>query len=192
MNALLNNLMTLAVGYLQNGDLDSAERMLKQALTMAPKNTEALRLLGVTFAFKKDLQEALKALDKAIKVDPNNWLAHSNRGNVLKDLNQFDAALKSYDKTIALQPNYAEAYSNAGNALKKLNLLDLALSAYKKAMVLGDENELALAAYLSCKMQLCDWEGVEGRPQKIERGDIKRKDFLSVPYFVYLQFAPGY
>ena len=218
MHALINNLMTLAVGHLQKGDLNSAERLLKQSLAMAPKNSEALRLLGVTFAFKKDLQKALKALDKAIKVDPNNWLAHSNRGNVLKDLNQFDAALKSYDRTIALQPNYAEAYnnkgnlyqdlkryeeavksyeqaialqlnyaeaySNAGNALKKLNMLDQALVAYEKAMELGDENELALAAYLSCKMQLCDWGGIPERLQKIEKGDITRKD-LFYPFHIF-------
>lgn len=217
MHSLINNLMTLAVGHLQNGDLDSAEKLLKQSLKVAPKNSEALRLLGVTFAFKKDLQQALKMLDKAIKVDPNNWLAHSNRGNVLKDLNKFDAALKSYDRTIALQPNYAEvynnkgnlyqdlkqyeaavksydkaialqsnyaeAYSNAGNALKKLNLLDLALTAYEKAMDLGDGNELALAAYLSCKMQLCDWNGISERLQKIENGDILRKD-LFYPFHI--------
>jgi predicted O-linked N-acetylglucosamine transferase (SPINDLY family) len=209
--------MTLAVGHLQKGDLDSAERLLKQSLAVTPKNSEALRLLGVTFAFKKDLHEALKALDKAIKVDPNNWLAHSNRGNVLKDLNQFDAALKSYDKSIALQPNYAEvhnnkgnlyqdlkryeeavksydmaialqpnyaeAYSNAGNALKKLNMLDLALMAYEKAMELGGDNELALAAYLSCKMQLCDWSEIPERLQKIENGDIARKD-LFYPFHI--------
>lgn len=209
MYSLINNLMTLAVGHLQNGDMDSAEKLLKKSLTIAPKNSEVLRLLGVTFAFKKDFQEALKALDKAIKVDPNNWLAHSNRGNVLKDLNQFDAALKSYDKTItlqpnyaevynnkgnlyqdlkryeeavksydqaiALEPNYAEAYSNAGNALNKLNLLDLSLSAHEKAMQLGGAN---VAAYISCKMQLCDWSEIQGQLKKIERGDIERKDFF--------------
>ena len=217
MHPLVNNLMTLALGRLQNGDLDGAEKLLKQSLTLAPQNSEALRLLGVTFAFKKDLQQALKELDKALKVDPNNWLAHSNRGNVLKDLNKFDAALKSYDRTIALQPNYAEAYnnkgnlyqvlkqyeeavksydkaialqpnyaeaySNTGNAFKKLNLLDLALAAYEKAMELGDGNELALAAYLSCKMQLCDWNGISERLQKIENGEINRKD-LFYPFHI--------
>ena len=214
MHALINNLMTLAIGHLQKGDLDSAEKLLKQSLNLAPKNSEALRLLGVTFAFKKDLQEALKALDKAIKIDPNNWLAHSNRGNVLKELNQFDAALKSYDRTIALQPNYAEAYnnkgnlyqdmrryeeavrsydqaialqpnyaeaySNAGNALNKLNLLDLSLSAHEKAMQLGGDNE---AAYISCKMQLCDWGGIRERLKKIEDGEIVRKD-LFYPFHI--------
>lgn len=136
MQALINNLMTLAVGHLQNGGLDSAEKLLKQALTVAPKNSEALRLLGITFAFKKDLQEALKALDKAIKVDPSNWLAHSNRGNVLKDLRQFDASLKSYERTIALQPNYAEAYNNRGNLYQDLKRYEEAVRSYEQAITL--------------------------------------------------------
>lgn len=136
MNALINNLMTLAIDHLQKGALDSAEKLLKKSLMMAPKNSEALRLLGVTYAFKKDFHEALKMLDKAIKVDPNNWLAHSNRGNVLKELNQFDAALKSYDKTIALQPNYAEAYNNKGNLYQDLNRYEEAVKNYDQAIAL--------------------------------------------------------
>ena len=212
MHSQISYLISLAVENIQRGDLDGAERLLRQSLVMAPKNSEAYRLLGVTFAFKKDFQEALKALDKAIKIDPNHWLAHSNRGNVLRDLNQFNAALKSYEKTtalqpnyaeaynnignllqdlnryqeavdyyqraIALQPNYAEAYSNAGNALKRLNLLDLALTAYEKAMTLGDESEPALAAYLSCKMQLCSWEGIQDRLEKVDVGLINHKELF--------------
>lgn len=212
MHSKIGYLMSLAVDNLQKGDLNGAERLLRQSLVALPKNSEALRLLGVTFAFKKDFQEALKSLDKALKIDPNNWLAHSNRGNVLKELNQFNAALKSYEKTIALQPsyaeaynnignllqdlnrhqeaidyyrraielqpNYAEAYSNAGNALKRLNLLDLALAAYEKAMTLGDASEPALAAYLSCKMQLCSWDGIQDRLEKVDAGSISHKELF--------------
>ena len=210
MHSQISYLMSLAVESIQKGDLNGAERLLRQSLVMAPKNSEAFRLLGVVFAFKGNFQEALKSLDKAIKLDPNHWLAHSNRGNVLKDLNQFEAALKSYDKTIALQPNYAEAhnnkgnafqelkryqdavksydqaialqpsyaeaYSNAGNALKKLNLLDLALIAYEKALELGDQSGIALSGYLSTKMQLCDWSGIQELLNQVENGDIPNKE----------------
>jgi len=210
MHSQISYLMSLAVENIQKGDLNGAERLLRQSLVMAPKNSEAFRLLGVVFAFKGNFQEALKSLDKAIKLDPNHWLAHSNRGNVLKDLNQFEAALKSYDKTIALQPNYAEAhnnkgnafqelkryqdavksydqaialqpsyaeaYSNAGNALKKLNLLDLALIAYEKALELGNQSGIALSGYLSTKMQLCDWSGIQELLNQVENGDIPNKE----------------
>lgn len=212
MHVLINNLIILADGHLQKGDINGAERLLKQSLAIAPKNSEALRLLGVTYAFKKDLHEALKVLDKAIKVDSNNWLAYSNRGNVLKDLNQFEAALRSFDRAIAIQPNYAEAYnnkgnlyqnlkkyeeaiksydqaisiqpnfaeaySNAGNAFRRLNLISPALAAYKKALELGDEGGIALSGYLSSKMQLCDWVGIQELLRQLETGDLPNKELF--------------
>lgn len=224
MHALIDNLITLAIGYLQKGDPISAERLLKQSLVVAPKNSEALRLLGVVYAFKKDLPEALGALDRSIKADQNNWLAHSNRGNVLRDLNQFEAALKSYDRAIALQPNYAEAhnnkgnlyqdlrryedaiksydraiavdpnyadaYGNAANALNKLKLYDLALTAYEKVMDLGDANERYLSAYLSCKMQLCNWDGMQELLSQVEDGNIARKDLFLPFHILFTCSAP--
>jgi len=210
MNTQVGYLMSLAVEYIQKGDLDDAERLLKRAHKMEPKNSEILRLLGVNFARKKDLQEALKMFERSIKIEPKNWLAYSNQGNVLRDLNKFDAALKSYDKAIALQPNYAEAfnnkgillqslnklelalenydkaialdskyaeaYNNAGNTLKKLNLLDLALIAFEKAMHFGGNNDLILGSYINCKMQLCDWAGIEGALEEVRHGQISRMD----------------
>ncbi|WP_114689172.1 tetratricopeptide repeat protein [Polynucleobacter necessarius] len=131
----------------------------------------------------KQFDAALKAYQKTIALQPNYAEADNNIGNLHQDLNRYEDAVKSYDRAIALQPNYAEAYGNAGNALKKFNLLELALAAYEKAMALGWDNEFALAAYLSCKMQLCDWGGSKGRLQKIERGDIARKD-LFYPFHI--------
>lgn len=196
--------------YIQKGDLGDAERLLKQALKLAPRTSEVYRLLGVNFAFKKDHEEALKMFERSIKIDPKNWVTYSNKGNVLRELNKFDLALKSYDKAIALQPNYAEAfnnkgnllqglnkfelalenydkaialqpnyadaYNNAGNALKKLNLLDLALVAYQRAIQLGGDSDLILGSYLNCKMQLCDWVGIEEALAEVGCGKISRMD----------------
>ncbi|MGV0981880.1 MAG: tetratricopeptide repeat protein [Polynucleobacter sp.] len=212
MNAHIGYLVGLAMEHIQKGNLDDAERLLKQALKMAPRNSEIFRLLGVNCAFKKELEEALEMFNRAIKIDSNNWLAHSNRGNVLKnlsrhndalksyeraialksdyaevynnmgnlfqELHQFEKAVESYDRAIALQPNYAEAYCNVGNALKKLNLLDLALVAYEKGMKLGGAKDLILGAYLSCKMQLCDWRGISEQLMQIENGEIGRMELF--------------
>lgn len=136
MNAQVSYLLGLAKQYIQKGDLADAERLLKQALKMTPKNSEVYRLLGVNYAFKRDLNEALKMLERSIKIDPQNWLAYSNQGNIFRDLNKFDSALRSYDKAIALQPNYAEVFNNRGNLFQSLNKLELALKDYDKAIAL--------------------------------------------------------
>lgn len=136
MNAQVGYLVGLAIEYLQNGDLDDALRLLKQADKMAPKTSEILRLLGVLYAFKKDLSEALHFFDMSLKADPRNFLAHSNRGNVLKDLRKFSEALASFEKAVAIEPAYAEAFNNKGNLLQDLKRFPEALECYKKAISL--------------------------------------------------------
>lgn len=136
MNAHISYLMGLAMDHIQKSDLDGAERLLKKALKMAPKNSEIFRLIGIVYAFRGEPQEAIKMFDGSIKINPNNFLAHSNRGNVLKDLHQYDLALKSFDRSIALQPDYAEAYNNKGNLLQSLKKFDSALENYDKAIAL--------------------------------------------------------
>ena len=128
--------MGLAIEYINKGCLDDADRLLNQSLKMYPKNSEALRLRGIIFAFKKMLPEALQLLDQSIKVDSRNWLSYSNRGNILKELHQFEKALKSYNMAISLQPNYSEVYNNKGNLLLEMHQLDKAIESYDKAIAL--------------------------------------------------------
>lgn len=164
MNAQIGYLVGLAMEYIQKGDLDGAERLLKQALKIAPRNSEIFRLLGVNYAFKKNIPLALEMLDRSIKIEPKNWLSYSNRGNILRDLKRSDEALACYEKAIALQPGYAEVHNNKGNLLQDLKRNDEALACYEKAIVLQpnygeaysnlgnalqnlDLPEMALAAY---------------------------------------------
>lgn len=136
MNPHINYLICLAVEHLQEKRLVDAERVLRQAIKMMPKNIEVLRLIGVCSAYKKNFQEALKQFDTVIKYDPNNWLVHSNRGNALAALGKTENAIKSYEKSISLNPNYAEAYNNKANVLRDLKRYDLALKNYDIAITL--------------------------------------------------------
>lgn len=131
MNTQVGYLMSLAVEYIQMGDLDGAYRLLNQGLKMTPRNSELFRLLGIVHAFKKNRYEALNKFDIAIKLDRRNWLAHANRGNILKDLQRHDEAMKSYDQAIALKSNYAEAFNNKGNLYQELKNYEAAIKNYK-------------------------------------------------------------
>jgi len=121
---------------LRKNDLVGAERLLRKAQILAPKDSEVLRLLGVLYAFQGNRADALNMFDRAIKIEPKNWLAHLNRGNVLKDLHKYAESMKCYDFAISLQPNHPEAYNNKGNLLQDLKKYDEALIAYEKAISL--------------------------------------------------------
>ena len=159
-------------------DLEKALDMFNRSIKIEPNNWLAHSNRGNVLKGLNRLEDALKSYDKAIGLQPNYAEAHNNKGNLFQELKRYEEAVKSYDQAIALQPDYAEAYSNAGNALKSLNLLDLALIAYEKGMELGNGSELILGAYLSCKMQLCDWGGISRQLTQIESGEIMRMELF--------------
>ncbi|MBU3612664.1 tetratricopeptide repeat protein [Polynucleobacter sp. MG-27-Goln-C1] len=218
MNTQIAYLLGLASDYIQKGDTSSADRLLKQAQKMSPKNSEICRLLGVTSAFKGDPEEALGWVDKAIKIDPKNWLAHSNRGNILSslsqkqeaiksfikaiglqpsyaeahnnignvllDLNRPEEALRSYEKAIQLQPNYAQAYDNLGHVLVKMKRLEEAFSAYEKAILFDSDSSNILSSYIDCKMQLCDWGGLEELIKRVPYVNQNKNTFKFMPFYL--------
>ena len=80
MTPQLAFLLNQALQYLRADNLDSAELLLKQALSVLKTNSEVLRLLGVIEAKRGRNQEALAYLKNASKYDPKNGLILSNIG----------------------------------------------------------------------------------------------------------------
>ncbi len=137
MNPQLAFLLSKSLEYLRESNLDAAEPLLKQAISIESNHPDALRFLGIIYAQRKDFQQALKYFDAVIKVNPQNGIAHSNLGNVLFELSQFEKAIHAYDKSISLNPSYAEAWSNKGNALYELERYEEALIHHDKAIAMN-------------------------------------------------------
>ena len=126
----------------QSGNLNDAQNIYEQILSIQENNFDALQLLGALFAQVKKYPEAIKFLSKAIIVNPNDAGCFSNLGISFQKLRRLEEALSSYDKAISLQADYAEAYSNRGAVLQELKRLDEALSSYDKAITIkGDYAE---------------------------------------------------
>lgn len=136
MNPQLAFLLSKSLDYLRESNLDQAEPLLLQALSIDSKNPDVLRFLGIIYAQRKDYTQALKYLEAAIRVNPQNGLAHSNLGNVLFELGEFENALNAYDKAIQLAPTYAEAWSNKGNALYELGRYEESVAHHDRAITL--------------------------------------------------------
>ena len=137
MTPQLAFLLNQALQYLRADNLDSAELLLKQALSVLKTNSEVLRLLGVIEAKRGRNQEALAYLKNASKYDPKNGLILSNIGNVYSALKLYKEALAAHEQAISLAPSYAEAYSNKGNVLSELKLYKEALAAHEQAISLA-------------------------------------------------------
>ena len=137
MNPQLIFFLNLVHKNIQDGHLDAAEHILRQAQKIQSKNSEITRLFGVIAAMRLDYEGALVYFEASLRMDPKNVYAHSNKGNALQELHQFQLALESYDKSIALDRGYAEAYNNKGNTFYLINKFEDAIECYKKAIALN-------------------------------------------------------
>jgi len=129
-------LLKEAVALHQAGKLDRAEARYRQVLADAPRQFDALHLLGVVKRQQGQAQQAVTLIAQALAVDPGQASAHCNLGAALQDLGRGSEALASYDAALARNPGYALAWSNRGNALRRLDRLPEAVDSYERALAL--------------------------------------------------------
>jgi predicted TPR repeat methyltransferase len=133
-DARVGALLKEAVALHQAGKLDEAGARYRQVLDIAPRQFDALHLLGVVQRQQGAAHEALRLIDMALAIDPGQAPAHCNLGAALQDLGRSGEALASYDTAVRLHPGYALAWSNRGNALRKLGRLPEAIDSYERAL----------------------------------------------------------
>jgi predicted TPR repeat methyltransferase len=127
-------LLKEAVAAHQAGRLSEAQTRYRQVLALAPRQFDALHLLGVIERQQGDAAQAVELITAALAVNPAQATAHCNLGAALQDLGRSIEALASYDRALRLNPGYALAWSNRGNALRKLGRLPEAIDSYERAL----------------------------------------------------------
>jgi predicted TPR repeat methyltransferase len=120
----------------QQGKLDAAQDLYRHVLARAPRQFDALHLLGVIARQRGDARQAAALIREALEVDPGQARAHCNLGAALQDLGEPQAALQSYETALGLDPHYALAWDNRGNTLRRLGRLPEALDSYERALSL--------------------------------------------------------
>jgi len=118
----------------QAGRLTEAHARYRQVLALAPRQFDALHLLGVVERQQGDAAQAVELITAALAVNPAQAAAHCNLGAALQDLGRSIEALASYDRALQLNPGYALAWSNRGNALRALGRLLEAVDSYERAL----------------------------------------------------------
>ena len=135
-DAQLGTLLNEAVALHQAGQLDAAQARYRQVLSRAPRQFDALHLLGVIKRQQGDAQQAVTLIGQAIAVNPAQAAAHCNLGAALQDLGRSQEALASHETALDLNPGYALAWSNRGNALRALGRARDAVASYERALAL--------------------------------------------------------
>ncbi len=163
LQAKIGQAMTLH----RQGDFAAAERLYSEILRQAPKNFDALHLLGVIAYQTRRTERGVALIRRAIRLNPAAPSAHNNLGNALRDMQLHDEALASYDRAISLKPDYAEAHYNRASTLKELKLTDAALESYDRAIELAPGDDDVRVDRSLCLLQLgrfqAGWREYESR-----------------------------
>ncbi|BAO43530.1 O-linked N-acetylglucosamine transferase, SPINDLY family protein [Thiolapillus brandeum] len=130
------SLITLGNTFEDEGQLDKAEQLYRQALQYPEVLARARVNLGNIASARGDGQKALENYRKAVSADPDYAGGYANLGRLHFLNNQFEAAVSQYRKAAALLhgPAKAEILVSLGNALNYLEQREEARKVLEEAL----------------------------------------------------------
>lgn len=146
-----------------------------------PTNPKTYYNLGVTSVEIKNFNQALMNFEQALAIDPEYLDALVARGLALYELVRYSEALASFDRAIEISPNLGDARLNRGHLRRLTNDFTGAIEDYQNVIDQGLPYKYVLGDLLYCKMQICDWNGLEILYKKIEEG-IRACNKIATPF----------
>lgn len=123
----------------QAGRLAEAEAIYRRVLAIAPRQADALHLLGLLAHQAGRNQTAAQLIDQAIGVRPHEALYWNNLGRVLRAMGQVGRSVDAHRRAVELNPGYLDAMLNLASSLVAAGRADQSLEWWRKALeIRGD------------------------------------------------------
>lgn len=122
------------------GDRNAAKDDLGTYLGLDPENSEALGLIGKTYAEEGAIYEALPYLNMNIEKHPGEAMAFSIRGDAWLAARTWDKAAEDYTMSLDLDPENASVNLNLGIALINSGKTEDACHYLRKAKEQGNKD----------------------------------------------------
>jgi|GEM_PF-1187256 len=132
----LEGVIASAQAALEQGDGIAAEGLLRNALPVAPENSELLHMLGLTVASGGLLDEAIALLRRAVMAGRDRPFYRVTLGAIYAEAERVLEAEREYRIALALDDRLVEAHFNLADLLSETDRLDDAVSSYQKALTL--------------------------------------------------------
>jgi tetratricopeptide (TPR) repeat protein len=130
----LNALLSQALVHLQRDNFPDAERLISDALAIAPDRADALHMLGLVRRGQGRNAEAEQLYRRSIELDPAQPATHYNLGVLYRSMARPALAVAALREAVRLKPNYTTAHLALGLALHDQNLLEDAEKQYRQAL----------------------------------------------------------
>ncbi|MFA5082430.1 MAG: sulfotransferase, partial [Hydrogenophilaceae bacterium] len=146
---------------LQQGDAVGADRLIDQALALAPTNATLLGIKGMALHGRGRHEAAVQYITRALAINPADSRLHNFHGQVLADrpinANRV-AAERAFAKAASLDPSFVEAWCNLGALQMLMDKPHEAVHSYAEALRLAPKDSdvrinLAKAHYLNRELE---------------------------------------
>ena len=104
------------------------------ALSLDPRDVQALSNRGSLYIIAKDPKAALADFERAIALKPGVATLHFNRGVAHSDLGNAGAAIADYTEAVRLRPEFEAALHNRGYEYEKRGDTKRAIADYEAAL----------------------------------------------------------
>jgi tetratricopeptide (TPR) repeat protein len=106
------------LGYLGNGELQSAIFMFSKVIELNPDHGWALNNLGLAYLRANENEKAVEVLSRSAELLPATAYVHNNLGVALERVGRHDEAKQAYLTSTTLSPKYVKARINADRVAK--------------------------------------------------------------------------
>ncbi len=130
-----------AVGYIGDGQIDKAARLLKEVLVSDPGNDAAWYYLGMCSLYGRDVKGAQTAFKKASEIDPANYWYKDRLAMVYSMSGEDDLTIATYEELLKEYPKKNDIYFTLVNLYLKQNQFDKAISAMDQIEASFGKNE---------------------------------------------------
>jgi predicted O-linked N-acetylglucosamine transferase (SPINDLY family) len=127
-------LLTAGIEHHRAGQLQFAEQLYRQILSIDPANADALNLLGVIAHQLGKHEVAVGHISAAIQHRSTDARFHINLGGVWKACGEPEKAVLCYRQALALNTDLADGHYNLGLVLQERGQLEEAASCYRRAV----------------------------------------------------------
>ena len=134
-------------------DSQSAERDLKEAMSLQPSGTNII-LNYANLLWKTDRrEEALQMYERALQLEPNNTSALTARGYLAREMHDAKTAESYFTKVAKLDPTDYVPYLAMGDLFTEHRDFKRALQSYDKAHQLAPSNPMVVAGAINAALE---------------------------------------
>ena len=112
--------MNQGLFFLNEGNIETAEKKLLEAIAKKPTLEGALNGLGLVYMYKQDFPKAITYFKRLMRLNPNLADTYNNLGLIYTELNKYDLAKESF-----LKAANSREYRTPENAYVNLAMLEI-------------------------------------------------------------------